>query len=359
MTRIEADGTPLPYTPPEVLVPNERQVLTVFTPPDPSGGILIHTDAGNFVDTDPRTVFDDVLEPEVTWITSLWSSGVTIVSVGLTGWNGGHPGGGLFRSYSSPEYTDDTAFSWPERDAEWIVQKVRRMTLTGELQGDGARIGWAGQSSGAVCGMAVGIGPDRRRPSGSAQVMTSTLLRFVVAIEPPVWWPAYDQAAVSGVHFPLGGSGTVPAPTLGDVPLALQIEASPFAWATQRLLAGGGAPALYLAYDEPVESTDFRIDAGGAPVLSDTLRSVHPYWHGVLAANGFQDADPERWARQGRLVAASGIELPRPDDVHDLAVGSLFDAVQQPDLRDWVLDQLGQPAARRVEVDPIDPASRA
>ena len=353
MTRIEADGPSIPYTPPEVSAPNPRQRLTIFTPPAPSGGVLIYTEAGNFLDADPRTEFDDEADSGVTWVTNLYEKGFSIVSAGMTGFDGGHPGGGLFRPYDSTEYLDSYEYSWPERDAEWIVQKVRNLVTAGTVRGAQNKIGWYGSSSSAVCGLTLALGLDRRRTSGSAQVQTTTLLRFCVAIEPPVWWPAYDQAAVPALHFPAGGSGTTPAARLEDVPVELQADASPLTWWNERVAAGVGLTPLYLAFDEPVESTNFALDPDGTPNLDDTLLTVHPYWHGLMLAKSKKAYDPTRWSQIGRLVVTSGHELPPPDDDHDLTVTALFDAQMQPDLEGWILSELRQQGPTKVPVRPI------
>ena len=357
MTTITADGPPFSYTPPEVAAPNVRQVMTTFTPPTPRGPVLIHTDAHNFLDAAPRTEFDDVADPSVVYVTALYRKGVTIVSAGLSGFNGGHVGGGLWRSYHSNDYLNDWIRTWPERDAEHVIQKVKRMLFSGTLAGNAGMIGWVGVSSGSIAGLSCALGPDRKRSAGSEQVRTSTRIRFGIALEPIVWSPAYDLSLASGKRWPMGGVGDAPAAHMEDVPHEMLVESSPLSWLADMDAAGLPQPSLYVAFDEPDESTNFDFDGDGLPTLYDSLTTVHPYWQGVVLARSLEQANARRYERRTRLVVTNGIELPPPDDVHDIVVPRLYGQYMQTDLVAWLERELRGTSFRRVgRPEPMDPA---
>lgn len=342
MTIITPDGPSIPFTPPEVGSANAQQLLTVFTPPNPNGRVLIHNWTGSFIDANPRAFYDDSDIPDI-WIVSLWMQGVTIVSYGLTGTNASHVGTGLWRPYTSNEYLNRWDYSWPERDAEHIVQKVRSLIRAGVIKGDLRKIGWVGVSSSAVCGLAIGLGPNRARPSGSSQVQESTRLSFVVAFEPYSFWPAFEDSFFAW-HWPDGGVGDTPALGIGDVPEDQLIESSPIQLLNERAAAGHPVSPVYMTAADPVESTDFTFDGSqDLPTLRNALGGIHPYWEMLALAKRMRQIDAQEYDDNWRLVVESGIELPAPNDEHHHVVSALYGTEMQADLLQWIDARFDQP----------------
>ena len=343
MTLLTPDGPAIPYTPPEVPNTNPYQLLTVFTPPEPNGCVLIHNWTGSFLNALPRSFYDGANIPDA-WIETLWNRGTTIVSYGLTGTDLSHLGSGLWRGYDSDEYLNGWDHAWAERDAEYVVQKVRQLIRSGVIQGDLRKIGWAGVSSSAVAGLAVALGPDRARASGSDQVRESTRLAYAVAFEPYSFWPAFVDSFFAW-HWPSGGSGALPATAMVEVPEDQQIASSPLQLLNDGVASGQAATPVYVTAACPVESTDFTFDVStGIPTLRNALSGIHPYWQMLALAKRMQQIDPVAYAEDWRLVVQSGIELPPPDDDHHAVVSALYGTEMQADLLDWIEARCAGPA---------------
>jgi hypothetical protein len=316
MTTIDADGPAVTFTPIETTAPNAHQKLTLFTPPgaNASSPGLLWSPSGNFLHADPYTQLkDDGSQLLGDLLIALYQRGFVIVVAGSTGFNlPTATNGGLWRPYDSLIYLNDWNSSWAERDFEMALQFVIQQQTAGLIQGSPAKLGGGGLSSGALSAMSCGLGPNRARASGSAQVRTSTSLAFHILYEPIYWWYGFQWATSSGAHWPSGGMGSVRAPFLTDVTADDMQRSSPARWMSDAAAAGVPrfCPTL-IACDEPFDSTNFQKGASGEPLVQDTFTEVHGVWHSYMLRDRWRsDFDAPFWDAQCRFLLGANALVP-------------------------------------------------
>src|SRR5262245_38141514 len=173
MAKIRADrgGALTSYAPAATTdaATRKRLELTTFTPARPNGGVLVHLMSGSYLQGDPLVEIDEgAPAPQMgnaRLVVELFRRGWTVVCGGCSGLNSTKvPGKGLFRTLSGDDWTDPNR-PWPEKDATWLIQKVRALARAGALEGDFRRIVSTGVSSGIIAQLVASL-VSRAQPGG-------------------------------------------------------------------------------------------------------------------------------------------------------------------------------------------------
>lgn len=351
MTIRNADGPAFSYAPVDAAVPSAFQMMTVYTPPVPNGGVILFSLAGNFVDTSPLASFDDT-SGHYQWIAQLLDLGWILVSYGLTG--------GLFQDYDSSDWLNHTGTSWWERDSYYACQKIHQLIDDLTLPAEHHLVGVIGQSGTFVSAAHVAWAPYWRWSSGSSQVQQTARFAFLIGLSPVTWFPGYvpDEWNL-GPHFETSpGSGT-PGVTLADIPTATLEAGSPIKRYQDYYaqVVSGPLPALvpsYLVATEQTDGNDYSFDAGGLPVAREFITGagasphLHSFWFTAVAREKHK-ASPYAWDRYSRMVAIGDgvLQTPAPE----AQWGSETDPDFQADIVAWVQRRLTN------EPNPVDPSA--
>lgn len=363
---IFADRPKQTYAPAEEIAGNggarlPQQYLTVFTPPNPIGGVLIYVHSGGYINLEPLQEIDLDATPGRRWLVDLYDAGWTIITPGLTGQVVGGTQG-MFSDYGSQRFLSFTGESWWERDMVLVVKKVHQMIDDGELAGQHHLVGGFGQSASAIALFNIALGPvETYWTSGSPQLLQPTSLAFVVADSLVSWFPGFDGdqwgAPVNlGAHFEGMTPGLPPLFPYGLdlVPQAELEAASPVKRLADRVRAYGTLlppPPMYLFATEPPSVPPLgSFDGAGLPVMRDLIAGpciapgpgcgqLHDYWFSWMLKRQYDMYWPN-WSRFNRLATLPGYSYSRPDNDEDYVYpGTLSDEFQN-DLRDWVMRRL-------------------
>ncbi len=304
----------LVYLPPERLargpaLPEQR--LNVFLPPGvpPLSGwpVVLNNRAGGGRGALPLATL--VSTGATAPLHAFVAKGIAVVDFGVTSLGDGlglfYPPGHASGRYESFLPGDDN----PEKEAEWAIQWLKSQSA---FPLDASRICVRGSSQGAMIALWATMGPDRARASGSPQVLASTRVKGVLALQPPTSLWAFDQTPALAsrmiAHFEQAAQPGVAAIALAQVAEGLQKDSSimRFAFDTLAARVNNERQAICLLYNEPVkrvgvQPADMTLDALGYPRLHDTLAQpfLHDSWSGYVLYRRLLDLSPSSAAFHG------------------------------------------------------------
>lgn len=299
MVSVAADGPAQDFHPTAGGTVN--QTVTIFTPANAHGGLLMVLDSGNYVSSVAATTIDDTSTDTSAMALGAYQRGWIVVLTGNTGWNSAtDPYNGLWRDWDDATYINDLTGSWNERDAVWARQYCQSLDDAGSFSVPINHWSWYGVSQGAINGSFMSLGPDRALPGAAEAVRRlSTTFQSQFIMDPGgAWWTAHEQTIV-GTHWPTGGVGTVSAPTIAVADQQELRDSSMIGFMNERVAAEptSSFPPIYIGADEPHGATNFDLDVNGNPTVFDTfpLVPIHPAWGAQMLA--------KRWiARHGQAA---------------------------------------------------------
>lgn len=305
------------YTPPEVATSSQNHRLSIFLPdegrfPPPEEGYkwLFYIPGGLFQKQLPLTQVSRTADP---LLHGCLRNGIAVVTVGITGINSDDTKG-IFYPQGSAEW-DDFTIAWPEKDAVWAKLHLEYFKDDYLLAPGATGAIGMGTSAGGIEIAHMALGKERGGGTWSAlspQLQETTQFAGIIPAECIVWWLAYRQAETLGLHFEDQLNPGEQAPTLSDASAADQEAGSVITW-IHEVGSYSAVTPVYLAYDEPVTSTNYA-RTGTRPDLFDDIFGVHVYWNGIMMWKALLDVDAAFHNANSLLTVQRGLEQAAPEN---------------------------------------------